>query len=75
MSITPDKIFSNEIPILNVNVINPPEPVKDDKGNTQESIVYTLQQTVSTWYVVFKKYCNCSYVINTSICWHKNSYF
>lgn len=54
MSITPDKIFSNEIPILNVNVINPPEPVKDDKGNTQESIVYTLQQTVSTWYVVLR---------------------
>ena len=54
MSITPDKIFSNDIPILNVNIINPPKPVKDDKGNTQKSVVYTLQSTISTWYVVLR---------------------
>lgn len=54
MSITPDKIFSNDIPLLNVNIINPPKPVKDDKGNTQESVAYTLQSTISTWYVVLR---------------------
>lgn len=54
MSITPDKIFSNDIPLLNVNIINPTEQVKDDKENTQESVVYTLQSTISTWYVVLR---------------------
>ncbi len=45
MLITPDKIFSNEVPLLDVNIINP----KD-----KNSASYILQSTIAKWYIVLR---------------------
>lgn len=45
MLITPDKIFSNEVPLLDVNIINP-----QDKNSAS----YILQSTIAKWYLVLR---------------------
>ena len=56
---TPEKIFSNQVPALNVNFINPKVYTTEDyPGYTQEqidamndkSITQALQQTIASWY-------------------------
>ncbi len=48
MLVTPDNIFSNRIPLLDVNIINPP---KDDNN---KSASYILQGTIAKWYVILR---------------------
>lgn len=40
--ITPEKIFSNQVPIFDVNIINP---------NSEDSIASSLQSVVGSWYL------------------------
>ena len=55
---TPEKIFSNQVPALDVNFINP----KEWQGDTQDatdamndrSITQTLHNTVASWYVALR---------------------
>lgn len=57
LSVTPDKIFSNKIALLDVNIINPNTyQVKDKNGNDVEveSAASILQKTVSSWYVALR---------------------
>lgn len=44
----PDKIFSNEVPALDANFINPKDWNDDDKND--KSIASQLQATISSWY-------------------------
>ena len=46
MFVTPEKIFANEVPLLDINIINP----NSYGGIKEDSIVYHLQDTVSSWY-------------------------
>ena len=43
---SPEKIFSNQIPLLDIDIISPPE--------NQKSIVGDLQKVVASWYNGFK---------------------
>ena len=58
MLVTPDKIFSNKIPLLDVNIINPNTYyTTDDNGNEVEvknSPVNILQKTISSWYSILR---------------------
>ena len=45
-SVTPEKIFANEVPILDVNIINPSEG----------SIAADLQKMVANWYRTFRNF-------------------
>ena len=53
MTVTPDKIFNNEIPLLDVNIINP-KTYTDSDGNKIDTPVSILQSTISTWYKVLR---------------------
>lgn len=44
-AVTPEKIFSNQVPFLDVNIINPEET---------ESATYKLQSVISSWYLAFR---------------------
>lgn len=44
-TITPEKIFSNEVPFLDINIINP---------NYQDTATSKLQGTVSSWYLALR---------------------
>ncbi len=46
LGVTPDKIFSNKIPLLDVNIINP-----KTYENGKESSASILQKTIASWYV------------------------
>ena len=57
--VTPESIFTNSIPFLDINIINPQGKEYqsygfNDKGkikdNTETSVVKTLQPTISSWY-------------------------
>lgn len=58
MLVTPDKIFSNKIPLLDVNIINPNTYyTTDDNGNeveVKDSPVNILQKTISSWYSILR---------------------
>lgn len=54
--VTPDRIFSNEIPLLDVNIINPKE-YENDEGKKVESAVSILQSTISNWYTILRDIC------------------
>lgn len=57
ITISPEEIFSNQIPLLDVNIINPKKYTYEDKdGEKQEvkSTVAILQSTISAWYRVLK---------------------
>lgn len=45
MLINPDLIFSNKIPLLDVNIINP---------QTDDSASYILQSTIAKWYIILR---------------------
>ena len=45
--VTVEKIFSNEVPMLDVNIINP-------NPDHPEAPVYQLQYTISSWYKAFR---------------------
>lgn len=57
ITISPEEIFSNQIPLLDVNIINPKEyTYVDDNGKEKEvkSTASVLQSTISAWYKVLK---------------------
>lgn len=41
-AVSPDTIFANRVPMLNINIINPPED--------EASIAYNMQSVVASWY-------------------------
>ncbi len=49
MKYTPDKIFANKIPALDINFINPKDDWED--GGNNYSIAYQLHNTIASWYV------------------------
>lgn len=49
---TPEKIFSNKVPALNVNFINPEE--YDDDGMQEKNIASQIQPTIASWYVALR---------------------
>lgn len=57
-TITPDKIFANKIPLLDVNIINPNSGVDEDEGEeideTRISAVSVLQPTIASWYIALR---------------------
>ena len=52
---TPDKIFANKIPALDINFINP----KDnwENGGNEYSIALSLHNTIASWYVSLRNLC------------------
>lgn len=57
IKISPEEIFSNKVPLLDVNIINPKEYTYTDKdGKTQDvkTTASILQSTISAWYKVLK---------------------
>ena len=53
ISMSPEEIFSNQVPLLDVNILHPKE-FKNDAGEKVESVVSTLQSTISSWYNVLR---------------------
>lgn len=53
LNVTPEKIFSNEVPLLDVNIISPTE-YKDENGKEIETPVSVLQSTISAWYRILR---------------------
>ncbi len=62
---TPEKIFSNQVPALDVNFINPKDwtDIKDESGNpkfpnaelmNERSITQDLHSTIANWYVALR---------------------
>lgn len=62
---TPEKIFSNQVPALDVNFINPKDwtDIKDESGNpkfpnaelmNKRSITQDLHSTIANWYVALR---------------------
>lgn len=43
-AISPEKIFANDVPLLDINILNPRE----------DSAAYALQNMISTWYKAFR---------------------
>ena len=57
VTISPEEIFSNQIPLLDVNIINPKKyTYVDDNGEKKdvETTASVLQSTISAWYKVLK---------------------
>lgn len=56
--ITPDKIFSNKIALLDVNIINPHNTyeVHDENGKKVDIVPASkiLQETIASWYIVLR---------------------
>lgn len=46
-AVTPEKIFANEVPFLDVNIINP---------NSSNSAASSLQPIVSSWYIALRNF-------------------
>lgn len=53
-TITPQEIFSNEIPLLDVDFFNEMDSIKLEDGTTMESTAYQLKSTVSNWYIILR---------------------
>lgn len=51
--VTPEKIFSNKIPLFDVNIIHP-NTYKNEAGENVESSANILQETISKWYVALR---------------------
>lgn len=56
--VSPEKIFSNEVPLLDVNIINPNTNYTyvDESGNTKEieTPAMALHETIAEWYVALR---------------------
>ena len=54
--VSPEKIFSNEVPLLDANIINPnsKEYTNPDSGETITTPVQAMQDTISSWYVALR---------------------
>lgn len=56
--VSPEKIFSNEVPLLDVNIINPNTNYTyvDESGNTKEiqTPAMALHETIAGWYVALR---------------------
>ena len=53
-SITPQEIFSNKIPLLDVDFFNPTESKELDDGTKMESTASELRPTISNWYTILR---------------------
>lgn len=53
-SITPQEIFSNKIPLLDVDFFNPTDSIDLEDGTTMESTAYQLRDTVANWYLILR---------------------
>ena len=53
-SITPQEIFSNKIPLLDVDFFNPSEDIELDDGTTMKSTAAELRGTISNWYTILR---------------------
>ena len=64
--VTPEKIFSDEVPFLNANIINPKEysDYKDKNGNDKETPAMQFKSIISTWYIALR---NLAIVIMLSV--------
>ena len=64
--VTPEKIFSDEVPFLNANIINPKEysDYKDKDGNDKETPAMQFKSIISTWYIALR---NLAIVIMLSV--------
>lgn len=49
---TPEKIFSNQVPALDVNFINPTD--WEDEGMNNKSITQALHSTIANWYIALR---------------------
>lgn len=58
LSVTPDKIFSNQIPLLDVNIIKPNKYTQVDSDGNEVEVTNTpvniMQKTISSWYSVLR---------------------
>lgn len=54
--VTPDKIFANEIPLLDVNIINP-NKYEDKEGKEIKTPVTILKSTIASWYIILRDIC------------------
>lgn len=53
-TITPQEIFSNKIPLLDVDFFNPTENIELDDGTTMISTATQLRPTISNWYTILR---------------------
>lgn len=51
--VSPERIFSNEVPILDVNIINP-NTYKNSEGEIIETPVMQLQNAIASWYIALR---------------------
>lgn len=49
--VSPEKIFSNEVPLLDVNIIKPNKYTNPNDGTEEESAVQSMQNTIASWYI------------------------
>ena len=64
--LTPEKIFADEVPFLDANIINPKtySDYKDADGNEKETPAMKFKSIVSTWYIALR---NLAIVIMLSV--------
>ena len=53
-SITPQEIFSNKIPLLDVDFFNSTKSLEMEDGTTMQSTAYQLRNTVANWYIILR---------------------
>lgn len=53
-TITPQEIFSNEIPLLDVDFFNEMDPIELEDGTTMKSTAHQLKSIVSNWYIILR---------------------
>lgn len=53
-TITPQEIFSNKIPLLDVDFFNPTDDIELDDGTTMKSTATQLRPTISNWYTILR---------------------
>ena len=51
--VSPERIFSNEVPILDVNIIKP-NTYKNSEGEIIETPVMQLQNAIASWYIALR---------------------
>lgn len=52
--VSPEKIFSNEVALLDVNIINPNRYENPNDGTEVKSAVQIMQETIASWYVALR---------------------
>lgn len=52
--VSPEKIFAGEVPLLDVNILNPREDFVDSNGEKITTPVQALQGTISSWYIALR---------------------